>query len=344
MKKTIIYSIFFCAFIALLTFFKSNVVLAADELILDTSNHYLGACGYTDTTTWTQETSLSVTTFQIWYYWTSGEGPVSFTLTKDGSEFATGVLTRTSCDPYQTSWCNGDLVMNKTFPAGSYSLKIANKKQCAIPSGNGAVRLYGAAQTTETSQSSESAQASESASTTTQSVDDTKTDSSLTMIYDNTENYLGGCGKTDSTSFTLTKDMGVVLMQIWYTWGSSEKNVSFTLTKDGSAFASGVFTKTTECQWTWCNGNYTINKTFSKGSTYTVTLGNANMCQDPKSRGSVRLFGVVKSSAETSGKTDTTSGKSSLKSNLPVIVLGVLGAGVIVAAAAYVLTKKSKKG
>lgn len=121
----------------------SHPVFAIDPQIYDTSDHYLGACGFTDTTTWELENTLNVTTFQIWYKWNAGEEEVAFTLNKDGAEFLTGEVTRSECDPYQTSWCNGNLEVNKKFPQGSYDLKVAAKRQCAIPSGNGTVRLYG---------------------------------------------------------------------------------------------------------------------------------------------------------------------------------------------------------
>ena len=121
-----------------------------DTLIYDTSNHYLGECGYTDTTTFTLDKDLDVSLFQVWYMWNSGEGPLAFTVKKDEVEFLSGDLTRSSCDPYQTAWCNGDLRVNKVFPIGSYEVKVANSRKCAVPSGNGAVRLYTAQAVTPT--------------------------------------------------------------------------------------------------------------------------------------------------------------------------------------------------
>lgn len=139
-------------FLLSLIFPEQRLVQAqtTDTLIFDSSNHYLGACGYTDTTTFTLDKELDVSLFQVWYYWNSGEGPLAFTVKKDGADFLSGELTRSSCDPYQTSWCNGDLRVNKPFPTGSYEVKVANARKCAIPGGNGTVRLYGLATITPT--------------------------------------------------------------------------------------------------------------------------------------------------------------------------------------------------
>lgn len=142
------------AFVFITFVFLGKVVIQAqttDTLIFDSSNHYLGACGYTDTTTFTLDKELDVSLFQVWYYWNSGEGPLAFTVKKDGADFLSGELTRSSCDPYQTSWCNGDLRVNKPFPTGSYEVKVANARKCAIPGGNGTVRLYSLATATPTS-------------------------------------------------------------------------------------------------------------------------------------------------------------------------------------------------
>jgi len=145
MIKKIIQLIFlFCLFVWMAAK-DFNPVLAQESLTLiyDTSNHYLGTCGLTDKTTWTLEKDLEVKLFQIWYNWDAGETQVGFTLKKDGQAFLAGIATRSQCDPYQKSWCNGDLKVEKTFTEGTYELKVDKRKQCAIPNGNGTVRLYG---------------------------------------------------------------------------------------------------------------------------------------------------------------------------------------------------------
>lgn len=145
MKKTI-----FTLGVALLLILPLAANAQAESKVFDSTDNYLGACSYTKTSTWTLTESLDVSTFQMWYYWQSGETELPITVTKDGAEFATFTATRAACDPYQTSWCNADYAINKTFPAGTYTTAIANAYQCLKPGGTGTVRLYALAAATNT--------------------------------------------------------------------------------------------------------------------------------------------------------------------------------------------------
>lgn len=115
---------------------------ATETLVFDSSDTYLGACSYTATSTWTLDQELTVSKFQIWYYWQANETELPVTVTKDGAAFATFTATRGSCDPYQASWCNADYAINKALPAGTYSTTIPTAYQCLKPGGTGVVRLY----------------------------------------------------------------------------------------------------------------------------------------------------------------------------------------------------------
>jgi hypothetical protein len=123
----------------------TTYVLAEDQpaMIFDTGKGYLGGCGLTDKTTWTLDEDLEIKLFQIWYNWDANEKEVGITVKKDGEEFLTGTAMRSGCDVYQKNWCNGDLKIDKIFPKGNYELIVDKKKQCAIPDGNGTIRLYG---------------------------------------------------------------------------------------------------------------------------------------------------------------------------------------------------------
>jgi hypothetical protein len=123
---------------------------AAETMVFDSTNNYLGGCGYTAASTWTLTKSLSVSKFQMWYYWQANETELPITVTKDGAPFASFTATRSACDPYQTSWCNADFAINKTFPAGTYATTIAHAYQCLKPGGTGTVRLYSLAATANT--------------------------------------------------------------------------------------------------------------------------------------------------------------------------------------------------
>lgn len=125
-----------------LFFLVATSAQAADKLVFDSTNNYLGACQLTDTATWTIKEDLDISTFQIWYRWNSGETTLPVTLMRDGKKIAEFTATRAACDPYQAQWCNADYVYNAVLPKGTYTTKITDKRQCLKPGGTGAVRLY----------------------------------------------------------------------------------------------------------------------------------------------------------------------------------------------------------
>ncbi|MFA6098336.1 MAG: hypothetical protein WCV50_01145 [Patescibacteria group bacterium] len=122
----------------------------AEVMVFDSTDNYIGACSLTDTSTWSLTEELQVSKIQLWYKWQTGETELPVTVTKDGAAFATFTATRSSCDPYQTSWCNADYTINEAFPAGTYTTKIATAYQCLKPGGTGAVRLYSTTAATNT--------------------------------------------------------------------------------------------------------------------------------------------------------------------------------------------------
>ena len=261
----------------------------SDSMIFDTTDAYIGACSLTDTSNWTLESALDISLLQIWYNWSAGESTITFTLTKDGANFASGTMARADCDPYQGNWCNGNYVINKDFPAGSYELKVSSKKMCLKPGFTGAVRLYGKT-------ISGNAQSSTEPATTAEATSDS-------MIFDTTDAYIGACSLTDTAEWTLDETLQISLIQSWYNWSAGESTITFTLTKDGANFASGTMARA-DCdpyQSNWCNGNYSTNKEFSPGK-YVLKVSSAKMCLKPGYTGAVRLYGTRSgSTAGTSG-------------------------------------------
>lgn len=138
MKKIIISSVF--ALIAL--FLAADKIFGAEELIFDSSDHYLGGCQLTNKAEWESTSDLNVSKFQIWYNWNQGESSISVTVSKDGSEFAKFEAKRSQCDPYQHQWCNADFQINKIFPKGKYTVEIPESRMCLKPGETGTVRLY----------------------------------------------------------------------------------------------------------------------------------------------------------------------------------------------------------
>jgi hypothetical protein len=136
--KNIVASVVFL----LALFVPTGHVAAAETQVFDSTDHYLGACQLTDSSSWDLKEDLTVSKFQIWYYWNQDETSLPVTVKLNGEKFAEFEAKRGDCDPYQHSWCNADYAINKVFPKGSYSTEIPNKRQCLKPGGTGAIRLY----------------------------------------------------------------------------------------------------------------------------------------------------------------------------------------------------------
>jgi hypothetical protein len=141
MKKHYVFT--FCALVSLcLIFALAEKAKAADTLVFDSSDTYIGACSFTNKSAWQLKEDISVTTFQIWYKWNQGETSFPVKVTKDGKPFAEFDVTRGNCDPYQQTWCNADYVINKLFPKGDYTTEITESRQCLKPGVTGVARLY----------------------------------------------------------------------------------------------------------------------------------------------------------------------------------------------------------
>jgi len=131
-------------FLPFVLFFFSlpHFVYAADTLVFDSTDKYLGACQLTNKSEWELVKDVQVTTFQVWYNWNQGETTLPVKVYKDGQPFAEFTATRGNCDPYQQQWCNADFSLNKLLPKGKYTTEIENSRQCLKPGGTGAIRLY----------------------------------------------------------------------------------------------------------------------------------------------------------------------------------------------------------
>jgi hypothetical protein len=122
----------------------AQTAMKTETMVFDSTNNYIGACSYTDASEWTLTQDLAISKFQLWYKWQTEETSLPVTVNKDGAVFATFEATRGACDPYQSTWCNADYTISKTFPAGTYTTKIPTAYQCLKPGGTGTVRLYSA--------------------------------------------------------------------------------------------------------------------------------------------------------------------------------------------------------
>ena len=135
--------IFFLSIFVLMSIFVINAkVSAADVLVFDSTDNYLGACQLTNKSEWELKDDINVTKFQVWYNWNQGETSLPVKVFRDGEKFAEFEAKRGDCDPYQHQWCNADFIINKLFSKGKYSTEIPDSRQCLKPGGTGAIRLY----------------------------------------------------------------------------------------------------------------------------------------------------------------------------------------------------------
>lgn len=175
---------------------------ATETMVFDSTDNYTGGCSLTATSTWTLPNNLTVTKFQMWYKWQTGETELPIAVTKDGETFAAFTATRSACDPYQTSWCNADYAINKTFPAGTYTTTIANAYQCLKPGSTGTVRLYGSVATTTNANSASNLVATENSNT------NSAVNTNTTVSNVNTQN---NNAQTTATKVDDTKDSNTLV-------------------------------------------------------------------------------------------------------------------------------------
>ena len=248
--------------------------MTSDPMFFDTGNNYLGGCSLTDSSKFTLDKAMQVSLLQVWYNWASGESVITYTLEKGGDSFLSGSMVRADCDPYQGNWCNGNHKISKEFPAGDYELKVSSPKMCLKPSATGIVRIYGKASSSQATQPSQEEEK---------------------LLFDTTPNYIGACSLTDKSEFTLSSQLSVTKLKVWYNWAGGEQSVTYKLERNDESISEGTITKTAECdtyQKNWCNGVVQLNMPFPPAK-YELKLSKAMMCLEPGKTGTVRLYGMA---------------------------------------------------
>lgn len=151
------------------------------------------------------------------------------------------------------------------------------------------------------------------------------------MVFDSADNYLGACSYTSTSEWTLEEAIEVTTFEVWYNWQAGETELAVTIEKNGVEFANFSATRGVcdPYQATWCNADYTINKTFPVG-TYTTSIPNARQCLKPGGTGVIRLYendGVitatndntnVSTNSNTSINTNTNPARANDNANLDI--------------------------
>ncbi|MBF0303372.1 MAG: hypothetical protein HQK73_10045, partial [Desulfamplus sp.] len=110
-----------------------------EEVIIH--NKYLGACGYTDSSSFTLDKDTYITRIRIWYDTSIGGDTLSATLSgSNGYTNSSGEITKEGC---YGVWCAAMFNINQILKAGTYTLKADSKSVCSNPSGATTLILYG---------------------------------------------------------------------------------------------------------------------------------------------------------------------------------------------------------
>ncbi|WP_200377268.1 hypothetical protein [Thiocystis violacea] len=113
-----------------------------NQILIDTGN--TAACGTTQTAMFNLQSAVRVSTINVWYDTRIGGRSLPFTLQGPGGQIY-GEFQATSCDPYQSQWCEGQFIVNSTLQHGQYTVNTSIPAVCqnSGSGGNGFVKLKG---------------------------------------------------------------------------------------------------------------------------------------------------------------------------------------------------------
>lgn len=140
--------------------------------------------------------------------------------------------------------------------------------------------------------------------------------------------YLGACGYTQSSSFTLTEDKYITRIRIWYDTYRGGNTLSATLSgPDGYTTSSGTI-NANGCYGNWCAAMWDIEQTLKTG-TYTLVADNDYVCSNPSGQTTLILYGCDSKEAETPDGLNPPSGisvidKTTSPSDAPVYMGNII--------------------
>ncbi|MBF0376481.1 MAG: LamG domain-containing protein [Desulfamplus sp.] len=115
--------------------------------------------------------------------------------------------------------------------------------------------------------------------------------------------YTGACGYTQSSSFTLDKDTYATRIGIWYDTNIGGNTLSVNLSGTNGYSNNGGKTTKGSCQWSWCEGIWSINQTLKAG-TYTLTANSKSICANPSGQTTLTIYGCAADNSTTLNLTD----------------------------------------
>jgi hypothetical protein len=110
--------------------------------------------------------------------------------------------------------------------------------------------------------------------------------------------YLGSCGLTNSTSFTLSHDKTITNIRVWYNTGVGGSSLAVTLSGPNSYNGSATLPKNSSCQSGWCEANWALGQTLPHGN-YTLVANSASICSNPSGLTTLVIRGCSASAVTT---------------------------------------------
>jgi hypothetical protein len=107
-----------------------------------------------------------------------------------------------------------------------------------------------------------------------------------------TNHNIAACGYTDTSTFTISQEVYVAKLRMWYYWSKDEVKLPYTLTKDGVEYSKGDLVRAScdPYQTSWCEANIYPKKNMPAGK-YIMTVANKKMCQNSGTQGN-GMYGV----------------------------------------------------
>ncbi|MBF0390980.1 MAG: hypothetical protein HQK71_12850, partial [Desulfamplus sp.] len=102
--------------------------------------------------------------------------------------------------------------------------------------------------------------------------------------------YLGACGHTQTTSFTLDKDTNITKIRIWFDTSIAGETIFAILSGPDGYTNSFIKTSDGPCQWSWCEAMWNIDQMLKAG-TYTITADSSSICSNPSGQTTLILYG-----------------------------------------------------
>lgn len=102
--------------------------------------------------------------------------------------------------------------------------------------------------------------------------------------------YIGACGHTQTTAFSLDEARHVTKIRIWYDTAVGGDTVSAVLVGDNGYFNESGIIEKGGCQWSWCAAFWEIDDRLEPGE-YTLMIDSQSICSDPSGATTLVLYG-----------------------------------------------------